>query len=123
MKSVVILLMLLSVLSVSNAHAKRGAAAKVPAVMDGALEYRAPTSEMGCVEAWNTKSQKMVWRRQIYIVKYDVGLEKDVQDIFINSLKLRGNVLIVTNERKSMYQLDLDSLNVKVLKGALIETK
>ena len=46
---------------------------------------------MGCVEAWDKKSNEMIWRRQIYVVKYTVGLERDVQDVFITTLKLKGN--------------------------------
>ena len=77
---------------------------------------------MGCIEAWDTKSNEMIWRRQIYVVKYTVGLERDVQDVFITTLKLKGNTFIVANERKSEYELDLDTLHVKVLKGELVET-
>ena len=78
---------------------------------------------MGCVEAWDTESNKMIWRRQIYVVKYSVELERDVQDVFITTIGLKNKTLVVSNERKSKYELDLDTLQVKVLKGALIETK
>ncbi len=123
MKRLMVLLAVFVMLSVSTVHAKRAAPAKVPPVTAGQIEYRAPRSQMGCVEAWDTKSNEMIWRRQIYVVKYTVGLERDVQDVFITTLKLKDNTFIVTNERKSEYELDLDTLQVKVLKGALVETR
>ena len=76
---------------------------------------------MGFIEARNLKSGKLIWSRQIYTVKYDPDLEGDVQDVFIRNIKVKGNSLLVTNERKSEYQLDLKTLEVKVLKGSLIE--
>ena len=123
MKRLIIFLAALSVLSAPSVYGKRGAAVKVPRVTVGKIEYRAPTSQMGCVEAWDTESDEMIWRRQIYVVKYTVGLERDVQDVFITAIGLKDENLVVSNERKSEYELDLDTLQVKVLKGALVETK
>jgi hypothetical protein len=119
--TVSIILAVFAILSVSTVHAKRAAPAKAPSVSVGQIEYRAPRNHMGCVEAWDSKSNEMIWRRQIYVVKYTVGLERDVQDVFITMLKLKGNTFIVTNEWKSEYELDLNTLQVKVLKGALVE--
>lgn len=76
---------------------------------------------MGCVEAWDIKREQLIWRRQVYVVKYNVSLERDVQDVFIQSVELKSNTLVVKSERKSEYQLDLDSLDVKVIKGTLVE--
>ena len=78
-------------------------------------------NQMGCIEARNIQSGKLIWRCQVYIVKYDSDLEGDVQDVFIKNIKVKGNSLIVTNERKSEYQLNLNSLEVKVLKGSRVE--
>ena len=110
-------------LPLATAHAKRAAPAKVTPVAVGKIEYRAPTNQMGCVEAWDTASKEMIWRRQVYVVKYQVDLERDVQDVFITVLAVKDKSLIVSNERKSEYELDLDTLQVKVLKGALVETR
>ena len=123
MQRFIIILAVLAVLSVSTVHAKRAAPAKVPPVTVGKIEYRVPTSQMGCVEAWDTGSDEMIWRRQIYVVKYIVGLERDVQDVFIMALGLKDRTLVVSKERKSEYEMDLDTLQVKVVKGVLVETK
>jgi len=108
------------------AEAKRGAPAEVLPVTVGNIEYSAPHRngthrKMGLLEARDLKSGKLIWSRQIYAVKYDPDMEGDVQDVFIKSINVEGNSLIITNERNSKYQLDLNSLEVKVIKGSLVE--
>lgn len=107
-------------------EAKRGAPAEALPVTVGNIEYSAPhrngtQKQMGFIEARDLKSGKLIWSRQIYAVKYDPDLEGDVQDVFIKSITAEGNHLIITNERNSKYQLDLNSLEVKVIKGSLVE--
>jgi hypothetical protein len=108
------------------AEAKRGAPAEVLPLTVGNIEYSAPhrndtQKQMGFIEARDLKSGKIIWSRQIYTVKYDPDLEGDVQDVFIKSITVESNNLIITNERNSKYQLDLNSLEVKVLQGSLVE--
>jgi hypothetical protein len=108
------------------AEAKRGAPAEVLPLTVGNIEYSAPHrnrthKQMGLIEARDLKSEKLIWSRQIYAVKYDPDLEGDVQDVFIKSITVEGNNLIITNERNSKYQLDLHSLEVIILKGSLVE--
>ena len=91
----------------------------------GNVEYSAPhgksQNQMGCIEARKVESGELLWIRQVYVVKYDPELEGDVQDVYIKNLKVKGNSLIITNERKSEYQLNLKTLHIKVLKGSLVE--
>jgi hypothetical protein len=47
-------------------------------------------------------------------------LEPDVQDCFITSMKLKDNRLTIKNELKFEYELDLLTLEVKVIKGSLV---
>ena len=108
------------------AEAKRGAPAEVLPVTVGNIKYSAPhrngtQKQMGFIEARVPKSGGLIWSRQIYAVKYDPDLEGDVQDVFIKSITVEGNNLIITNERNSKYQLDLNSLEVKVIKGSWVE--
>src|SRR6056300_765816 len=108
------------------AEARRGVPAEVLPDTVGNIEYSAPHrngthKQIGFIEARNLKSGKLIWSRQIYSVKYDLDLEGDVQDVFIKSITVQGNNLIITNERNSKYQLDLNSLEVKVIKGPLVE--
>ena len=108
------------------AEAKRRASAEVlPSKVEN-IEYSAPHrngshKQMGFIEARDLKSGKIIWSRQIYTVKYDPDLVGDIQEVFIKRITVEGNNLIITNERNSKYQLDLNSLEVKVLKGSLVE--
>ena len=117
--------MMLVMLGISESVAKRAVPSKVTPVQVGSIEYSAPhgklQNQMGCIEARKVGSGELLWRRQIYVVKYDPDLEGDVQDIFIKSIAVQGNNLIITNERNSEYQLNLKTLHVKVLKGSLVE--
>jgi len=116
---------ILSILCISESEAKRAVPSKVMPVQVGSIEYSAPhgksQNQMGSIEARRVGSGKLLWRRQVYVVKYDPDLEGDVQDVYIKSFKVKGNSLIITNERKSEYQLNLKTLHVKVLKGSLVE--
>lgn len=120
MKTIIIVSAMFGMLSASMAHAKRSVPKEVTPVVSGAIEYRAPRDQMGCVEAW--QGDDLVWRRQIYVVKYYIPLERDIQDSFITTIELKNNILIVKNERESEYHLDLTSMEVKVIKGSLIQT-
>ena len=121
-KYIILSLILCAVATV--VYAKRKPPEKVTPIMHNGIEYRAPENAMGYVEAWDIKEKKVIWRRQIYVVKYKKGLELDVQLVFISKLKIEGNTLLIENEQKYKYQLDLKTLVVKVLKGSvLIETK
>ena len=116
---------ILSILCISESEAKRAVPAKVMPVQVGSIEYSAPhgksQNQMGCIEARRVGSGELLWRRQVYVVKYDPDLEGDVQDVYIKSFKVKGNSLIIINERKSEYQLNLKTLHIKVLKGSLVE--
>ena len=112
-------------LGISESEAKRAVPSKVMPVQVGSIEYSAPhgklQNQMGCIEARKVGSGKLLWIRQVYVVKYDPDLEGDVQDVYIKNIKVKGNSLIITNERKSEYQLNLKTLHIKVLKGSLVE--
>ena len=116
---------ILSILCISESEAKRAVPSKVMPVQVGSIEYSAPhgklQNQMGCIEARKVGSGKLLWIRQVYVVKYDPDLEGDVQDVYIKNIKVKGNSLIITNERKSEYQLNLKTLHIKVLKGSLVE--
>ena len=125
MKEFLIIGVLLLILCITESEAKRAVPSKVLPVKIGSIEYSAPhgklQNQMGCIEARKVGSGKLLWRRQVYVVKYDPDLEGDVQDVYIKNFKIKGNSLIITNERKSEYQLNLKTLHIKVLKGSLVE--
>src|SRR4051812_30586840 len=94
-------------LIITSADAKRSAPSEVdPVPVDGVI-CSAPASAMGFVVARDAKSQRELWRQRIYTIKFNPSRERDVQDVFITSLRLRGNSLLITNEHGERYALDL----------------
>jgi hypothetical protein len=104
-------------------QAKRIPPPEVKPVIHNGIKYTAPRQHMGCVEARSAEKNGMCWMRQIYVVKYDLDLERDVQDVFIKDMALKNGALVITNERGHEYHLNLDDLTVKVIKGSLIQSR
>lgn len=115
------LFMALTLIFAPLSWGKRLLPPEVQPVRHGHVEYRAPHRQMGFIEAWDVEAGQLLWLRQIYVVKYRPDLERDVQDVFIVSLKLENGYLLLTNERSSTYRLNLDSLEVEVIEGTLME--
>lgn len=103
----------------TTAMAKRAAPRPVKAVVKDGIEYSAPLSREGFVVATWIKTGHEIWSRQIYVIKheYKLGLEEDVQTCFITDLRFEKGKLRVTNEQGSEYEVDPDTLSVKILKG------
>lgn len=77
------------------------------------IEYSAPTTEMGFLIAKDAATNKELWKKQIYEVKYDEKLEKDVQHVFIDSLWQQGKMIMIQNEDGKIYELNPVSKDVK----------
>ena len=103
-----------------TADAKRAAPVEVAPVVYEHVKYSAPHfSESnnhkqlsGYIEAWNTTTNKKLWELKIYDITYDPGFEKDVQEVYITSLKIEFGKLIVTNEAGEIYQVELGTHKV-----------
>ena len=118
-RNLLILAILIGVLFTSTfVIARRKAPKWVKNIIHKGIKYSAPHDIMGCVAA--TKSTVRIWWKQIYVVKYNPAFETDVQDVFIKNLKIEDDNLIIENEKGYVYLLDLETLEVKVLKGTLI---
>ena len=70
----------------------------------------------GHIEAFNAKTGKSLWILKIYNVYYPHGLEEDVSDTFITSMKIKNGYLIVTNEKKAVYKVNLKTRKVTKIK-------
>ena len=75
---------------------------------DRYMAHKNPAGLRAYIEAWDVKSKKLLWKVKVYEIVYDQKLETDVQDIYIESLKLDGKRLIVTTERKKAYRVDIE---------------
>jgi len=109
--TVLLLLLNICVIAIEQ-KAKRSAPKPVPPVVHKGVKYTAPhfvdgEAAGGVVEALDAKTGKIVWRLKVYEMNPAPNLERDVQDVFITSLAIDGNNLLVTNERHDRYSVDL----------------
>src|SRR3977135_1087340 len=86
--------------------AKRSPPKLVESVTVAGVTFSVPSWPIGIVIATDASSKRELWRQRIYSIRYDRTLEQDVQDVFITSLKRRGNVLLITNERGEHFAFD-----------------
>jgi hypothetical protein len=108
-------------MSSNRQNAKRTAPKEVaPVVYDG-IRYSAPHWVMangkriagGYIEAFNAKTNKKLWRIKVYEIRNSPELEKDVQNVFITSMVIEKNQLVVVNERDERYEIDLKTRKVR----------
>lgn len=113
-------------------HAKRIAPAPVKAVVHEGVRYvvahfgQGPAGDVrgGYVQAWDVATQKRLWSRMVYSTRYEERLEGDVQDVFITKLERVDGKLLVDNELRERYEMDIASGKVTALvkKSARTET-
>jgi hypothetical protein len=60
----------------------------------------------GYVTATEVKSGKEAWIQKIYTIKYEAGMEEDVQDLFIAKMKAAGDKLAIADEDGRKFVLD-----------------
>lgn len=120
-RNIICLATLIAVCIATTVFAKRVAPKAVSSVTKDGIEYSVPHDRMGFVVAkWIKRNPEVeIWSRQIYTVKFEYthGLSRCVQACFITSLKLDGEKLKVINERGSEFELHLNTLEVKTIKG------
>jgi hypothetical protein len=98
--------------------AKRAPPPTVAPVVHGDALYEAPPFDNpcgqtgGCVVARDTATGNQLWALKVYCTRYDGNLEMDVQDVFITSLTVEGERLMVTDEKKRAFTIDLATRDV-----------
>ena len=114
---IVILFVLITSSSIS-VYSKRIPPPKVTSISYEGIKYSANGRDS--IKATDEKTGFPIWIRQIYVIKYVPGLEQDVQDCFITAIKMQDNKLLITNEKKYQYELDLKTIEVNVIKGKMV---
>jgi outer membrane protein assembly factor BamB len=87
--------------------AKRSAPQAVTPIELNGVKYAANVPKAGYVSAMDVKTGKVLWSTEAYRVIKDNRLEQDVQDIYVNSMKIAGGKLVVSNERSRTYKMIL----------------
>lgn len=104
---IVILAGLLSLCFQQVLLAKRAAPADVAPVDYEGVRYSAPASRIGVIEAHDTTTGEKLWEKKVYNIFYNPFLEKDIQDVYIVSLHIKGNELSIEDERKRSYRVKI----------------
>jgi hypothetical protein len=107
-------ILLLTLLPPQLAPAKRLPPAKVdPAVYEG-TRYLAPNDDgrRGYIEAWNVGTNTKLWELTIFTNRIDPNLEEDVQWVFIKTINIQDGKLVVTSERGTTYQVDVNTKEI-----------
>lgn len=101
------------------AHAKRARAAKVEPVVYKGVRYTAPNDDgrRGYVQAWDTKTNRMLWEVTVFRNSINPLLEEDVQWVYIKKLSVGYGRLIVVDERDRAYGVNVKTRTVKTLKN------
>ena len=112
------------VLVPSLALSKRTAPATVTPVVHEGVRYVAPNDDgrRGYIEARDAHTNEKIWELTVFANPIDPNLEEDVQWIFIESLSIRDNTLIVVSERKNTYEIDLKTKAITQLPHAQSQT-
>jgi len=89
--------------------AKRIAPAAVEPVIHEGVRYVVPNDDgrRAYIEAWDIRTDKKLWDLTVFTNRIDPKLEEDVQWVFINTLTIRDDALIVTSDRNTTYKIDL----------------
>jgi hypothetical protein len=111
----ILLIAFVTILIAPCSYAKRAMPKEVAPVTFKGITYRAILTPAGLVEAYRGSGSQPVWTKQIYVTRYDMDLERDVQDVFIASLKVTDQGLVVSTEDGN-YILNLTTLEVKPIK-------
>jgi hypothetical protein len=96
------------------ALSKRVAPATIAPVIHEGLRYVAPNDDgrRGYIEAWDVKTNKKLWELTVFTNHIDPKLEEDVQWVFMESLSIRDDTLMVTSECGKTYQIDLNTKTI-----------
>ncbi len=112
------MLLLACVLYPAPVLAKRTPAPVVEPVVHQGVRYVVPNQKgtVAWVEAWDAATGKKLWQRKIFRKCLIPLLEPDVQWVFIKRMWREDNRLMLVDERKRTYSLDLKTRKVKRLK-------
>ncbi len=94
--------------------AKRGAPAKVEPVVHQGVRYTVPNDDgrRAYIVASDAETNKKLWDLTVFENRLDPKLEGDVQHVYIKTLKLRDDALLVTSEAGKAYRVDLKTKKV-----------
>lgn len=122
MKAVLLLCLCLGCPHTGGAKTARSEDRVVVSVEVGGVRYSEDDAFPGVVVARDSKTGKVMWRRQVYVLLHETrhGLSRCVQRCRISAMREIDGCLRIQNEHGCVYLLCLKTLEVKVVKGSLL---
>lgn len=111
-KFMIYIIALMVVYYATTVHAEHVTPKPVTPVIKDGIEYSAPLDLylMGYVVAKDIKTNSVIWKRQIYEVKFEGEgeiPESDALERYITNLAIEGENLLIVNERWQRFKLNL----------------
>lgn len=116
------IMLLCSLVVAGSAIARRADTPTVPPVTHNGVIYSAPHagSRGGVIEAHDTATKVEIWSKRIYGVEYASDLEEDCQWIYVKTLSLTNDQLVIVNEANHAFTLDLKTRDVTALSKDMV---
>lgn len=113
----------MSVLLAANAWAKRFPTPVVEPVVHEGVRYVAPNDNgrREYVEAWDIATTNKIWEVTVLKNRITFWLEEDVSWVFITHLKIEDGKLVVIDERKRQFVIDVKTRKVKKRRAKPLE--
>lgn len=107
--------LLLVLVALVTAHAKRGPAPRIDPLLKDGIRFVVPNDDgrRGYVQAQSAESGKVLWEATLFRIKVTKDLEEDVQWVFVSQAKLEGRTLLLVDERHRTFALDIEKKTVK----------
>jgi hypothetical protein len=121
MKKTIILILITLLFTPSITLAKRKPPKELNPVRRGGIKYsihhgellKKKTTDGAYIRAYDIALSEPLWDLKIYSIEYDEEMEKDVQDVFVRSFKLKKDKFIIRNERNDMFIVNIRTKKVK----------
>ena len=113
-RATAVTLMIILFVAIEPTSAKRAAPPPVAPVVYKGITYTAPNQNgRAAYVVASDSTGKELFRVKVFDVEIDPKLEEDVQWVFITELRLRGESLLVKDEKGRRFAIDLSTHAVK----------
>jgi hypothetical protein len=123
MKTRSLLILFFLILLGQPVFAKRGPVPEVKSVFYIDKEIRVANDSrpgnLGFIHVYVKGTNKLIFSKQIYFIVYNFMLERDAQDIYIKTLEVKGDTIIIENELGYTYSFNMNTYDLEAIKGSV----
>jgi len=117
-KTIMVTVALMFVFAATSVNSKRLGPAPIEPVSRNNVVYSVPafvsgeTQNGGYIEARNKASGELIWRLKVYKTEYARNLERDIQDVFIISIRLEAESIVVVDDKDRVFEVNMNTRNI-----------